>query len=161
MTKANICMNDSVLDMMHVLMSEKMSVHFNQFGFCPFKSEPILVIEYEHCSQEQLSLIQRLLLNARHTKQFIACSQMNTGATVLLQDQVYHTKLDSCNVLFGLYQMIMKSKLNSLQKRTVFNILVQRLRNSVNIANESLVDMQKLCKEYDLASCCQSNHCSS
>ena len=56
MMKANICMNDSVLDMMHVMMSEKVCVLFNQFGFCPFKSEPILVIEYEHCSKEQLAL---------------------------------------------------------------------------------------------------------
>lgn len=147
MTKANVCMNDSLSDMLHVLLSEKMNVHFNEFGFVPFKSEPMLYIQYEQCSKAQLTLIQRLLLNARRTKMFVACSHMNTGATVLMQDQVYHSKLDACNVLYALYQLIQASHLIELQKRTVFNIIVQRLRNAVTIPNESLIEMQKLCAQ--------------
>ena len=146
MIKANICLNDSVSDMVQVLMSERMCVHFNQFGFVPFKAEPMLYIEFNQCSPSQLRLIQRILINARHSKQFVACSHMNTGATVLLQDQVYHCKLNACNVLFALYQLIQKSALIPLQKQTVFNILVQRLRNAVAVPSESLLELKRLCQ---------------
>ena len=146
--KSNICMNDSVTDLLQVLMTEKMSVHMNQFGFAPFKSEPMLYIEYQHCTKSQIAVMQRLLLNARHTKQYVACSHMSTGASVMLQDRSYHCKLDPKNVLFALYRMIHASKLSSLQKHTVYNILMQRLRNSVAIPNESLIEVKRLCDEF-------------
>lgn len=151
LVKSNICMNDTVTDLLNLMLSEKMSVHLNANGFTPFKSEPMLYIDYAHCTHKQLHIIYQILQNAEQTRRFVACSHMNTGASIFMQDCIFSTKINQTHVLFGMFQLIYASRLSPFQKETVFNIIVQRLRNAVNIPHQHVMECRALCLQYKAA----------
>lgn len=140
---------DCISTVLTCMCTEPMHLIFDESSFCPFQSQPLLCIPYDHMTRAQLSLIKSFLVHCSRSKHFVACSHMGVGTRVFSSNTTNMKKfVDTSNVLFALYKLIHNSSKTKKQKIDVYNVMTQRLFKSANISPEAIIKARALCAEY-------------
>ena len=132
------------------LCSNAVTLNFTEYGFCPFKSEPFLIIPYEKMNSTQLNIIKQALNHCDAGKHFLSCSQMGLGSSIFMVENFkFDRRIDVSLVMLGLYQLIQQSSHPTHSKIDVYNIMTQRLLRSVSVTPEAVLKARELCLEQD------------
>lgn len=139
--------NDFLTQLLGVMCTHSVQFQFTDHGLTPFVKLPLVIIPYSQMSRAQLQAVDLCLQEAtRDLTKFKVGSLMGGGSSVNLIC-LRRTVLDTVEVLFAMYKIIVGSKMSQvnagLDTSSTFNLILQRLVCSIGLPREQIISIRQ------------------